>query len=66
MSLEVFRTLSVKRLSRVDGMVLHCVVRTMFGNRVRNAAKVWCSVAGHGRDGILLGMYRYVGLLGGS
>lgn len=47
-----------RRLKDADGMVLHYFIRTMFGRKVRKAAKVWCAVGGHGRDGILRGIYR--------
>jgi len=49
----------IRRLEHADGLVLHYFVRTMFGRRVRKAAggKPWRSVGGHGRDGILRGIY---------
>ena len=46
------------RLAQADGMVLHYFIRTMLGRKVRQAAPIWCSVAGHGRDGILRGIQR--------
>ncbi len=45
------------KLDKADGMVLHYFVRTGFGRKVRKAAGIWCSVVGHGRDGILRGIY---------
>ena len=48
----------IRKLQNADGMVLHYFIRTMFGRKVRKAAKVWCSVGGHGRDGILRGIFR--------
>ncbi len=48
-----------RRLQHADGLVLHYFMRTMFGRRVRKATgdKPWRSVGGHGRDGILRGIY---------
>lgn len=54
---ELARTV-IQKLEHVDGMVLHYYIRTMFGRKVRAAAPIWCSVAGHGRDGILRGIQR--------
>jgi len=49
----------VRRLDHADGLVMHYFIRTMFGRTVRKAAgsKPWRSVGGHGRDGILRGIY---------
>lgn len=49
----------VRQLEQADGIVMHYFIRTMFGRKVRKAAgcKPWRSVGGHGRDGILRGIY---------
>lgn len=49
----------IRRLEAHDGLVLHYFIRTMFGRKVRKAVghKPWRAVGGHGRDGILRGIY---------